>query len=290
VVDDAMDIHAGKAIMDGPSNYLGNFHRATPVAITVEGANLLTRSLIIFGQGAIRCHPYLLEEMLALADNDFDKGLDRFERAFWHHVGHFIANIGRSWLRNWSGGFIGPAPDAGAVTRHYKQLSRYVASFALVADFALLTLGGQLKRKEMLSARLGDILSELYVLSALLKRFHDEGQQDSDQVLVDYCMEAGLLRIENRLGEVLANLPNRFAAWTAKLIIQPFGRSRFGPSDGVQQGVLTESEAERLRAAETAVTAVIAVDDFEPWELSRLPEKDDVLHREHQMSSDAAAQ
>jgi acyl-CoA dehydrogenase len=330
-VNDAMDIHAGKAIMDGPRNYLGVMYRATPVAITVEGANLLTRSLIIFGQGAIRCHPFLLEEMLALADPE--KGLERFDRVLWRHVRHFFATLGRAFWRNWSGGLIGPAPRAGAATRHYRQLSRYAASFALVADFAMLTLGGRLKRREMISMRLGDILSELYFLSAALKRFHDESFRESDAPLVDYCVEAGLCRLERRLAEVLANLPNRAVAAIAKLIVQPFGPRRLGPSDelarrcagilmqpsearerltadvfagcdidavahlerafamsvetatlrrrlhrarldsideALRRGVIAEGEAESLRAAESAIAEVIAVDDFKPGELSAL--------------------
>ncbi|WP_305123917.1 acyl-CoA dehydrogenase [Methylocystis suflitae] len=347
----AMDIHAGKAIMDGPRNYLGNLHRMMPIAITVEGANLLTRSLIIFGQGAIRSHPYLLEEMLALADPD--KGLERFDRALWRHVGRFFSNLGRAWLFSWSGGLVGPAPNAGAVTHHYRQLSRYAASFALMADFSLLTLGGRLKRREMISARLGDVLAELYFLSAVLKRFHDEGRRQSDEPLVDYCVAAGICRIENHLVETLANLPNRFIARVARLIIQPFGAKRLGPSDdlarrcasiltrpsearerltadvfrgcsgdavaqlerafdltieterlrrrlrearldsiedGLQQGVIEENEAERLRTAESAVFDVIAVDDFEPRELSPLIEEDRLQWPGAQQRRDRAAE
>src|SRR6185503_16680053 len=140
-VNDAMDIHGGKAVIDGPHNYLGNLHRAIPISITVEGANIVTRNLIIFGQGAIRCHPFLFEEMMALQEPDPDKALARFDRAFWRHVGHSIATTARAWIRNWSGGLLSPAPAAGAATKFYRQLSRHSASFALVADIALLTLG-----------------------------------------------------------------------------------------------------------------------------------------------------
>ncbi|MEK8091232.1 acyl-CoA dehydrogenase [Methylocystis sp. IM3] len=228
-VEEAMDLHGGKAVMDGPRNYLGNLHRTTPIAVTVEGANLLTRCLIIFGQGAIRCHPYLLEEMGALADPD--KGIEQFDRALWRHVGHFFANLGRAFVRNWSGGRIGPSPKAGPMAAYYKQLSRDAASFALIADLALITLGGQLKRREMISARLGDVLSELYFLSAVLKRFEDEGRNESDEPLVDYCVAAGLRRIETLFAETLANFPNRIVALIAGAIIQPFGRRQIGPSD-----------------------------------------------------------
>ncbi|MBX3445863.1 MAG: acyl-CoA dehydrogenase [Parvibaculaceae bacterium] len=230
-VNDAMDIHAGKGVIDGPSNYLGNLYRAVPVGITVEGANILTRNLIIFGQGAIRSHPHLLEEMQALEEEDREVALDKFDEAFWRHVGHGFRTLGRAFFRNWTGGLFAPAPRAGKATRYYRQLSRRAAGFALTADLALLTLGGALKRKEMLSARLGDILSELYLLSAALKRFEDEGRQKEDLPLLAYCMADGLGRIDRLFGEVFANLPNRPAAWLARLVIQPFGAAVRGPKD-----------------------------------------------------------
>ena len=164
-IDDAMDIHGGKAVIDGPQNYMGNLYRSVPVGITVEGANILTRNLIVFGQGAIRAHPYLLDEMNALGDPDHAKGLDAFDKTFWRHIGHSVTTLFRAWGRSWSGGLFAPAPDAGDATGFYRQLSRYSSAFALCADMALLTLGGALKRKEMLSARFGDILSELYLFS-----------------------------------------------------------------------------------------------------------------------------
>ena len=136
VIDDAMDIHGGKAIIDGPQNYLGNLYRSVPVGITVEGANILTRNLIVFGQGAIRAHPYLLDEMNALRDDDRERGLDAFDRAFWKHVGHTFTNLFRAWGRSWSFGLFAPAPDASDATRFYRQLSRYAAGFALAADLA----------------------------------------------------------------------------------------------------------------------------------------------------------
>lgn len=232
-IDDAMDIHGGKAVIDGPQNYLGNLYRAVPVAITVEGANILTRNLIVFGQGAIRAHPYLLEEMNALGLPDKEKALDAFDRAFWKHVGHSVSNLFRAWGRSWTGGVFAPAPDAGQATRYYRQLSRYSAAFALCADMALLTLGGALKRKEMLSARFGDILSELYLLSAALKRWQDEGRQSADLPALQWCMASGFRTIENRFAEVLANLPNRFIAIILKFVVQPFGARVVGPSDTV---------------------------------------------------------
>lgn len=232
-VDDAMDIHGGKAVIDGPQNYLGNLHRAVPVGITVEGANILTRNLIVFGQGAIRAHPYLLDEMNALADTDRERGLTAFDTAFWKHLGHSFRTLFRAFGRSWTFGAFALAPDAGDATPFYRQLSRYSAAFALCADMALLTLGGALKRKEMLSARFGDILSELYLLSAALKRWQDEGRQKEDFAALEWCMATGLRTIEHRLAEILANLPNRFVAAFLKLVVQPFGARVLGPSDRV---------------------------------------------------------
>src|SRR5690606_10045216 len=163
----AMDIHGGKAIIDGPRNYLGGQYRSVPIGITVEGANILTRNLMIFGQGAIRSHPYMLKELLALSDADDEAGLDAFDRSFWSHAGHSIVNGFRAWWHGWTGGTLAKAPAHAALAPHWRQLSRLSAAFALTADMALLTLGGALKRKEMLSARLGDILSELYLLGAV---------------------------------------------------------------------------------------------------------------------------
>ncbi|MBR0795511.1 acyl-CoA dehydrogenase [Bradyrhizobium jicamae] len=232
-IDDAMDIHGGKAVIDGPQNYLGGLYRSVPVGITVEGANILTRNLIVFGQGAIRAHPYLLAEMNALRDPDRDKGLTAFDTAFWKHVCHSFATLFRAWGRSWTLGLFAPAPDAGEATGFYRQLSRYSSAFALCADMALLTLGGALKRKEMLSARFGDILSELYLLSAALKRWQDEGRQKEDLPALQWCMATGFKTIESRLAEITANLPNRVVGVMLKFLIQPFGARVTGPSDEV---------------------------------------------------------
>jgi acyl-CoA dehydrogenase len=230
-VDDAMDVHAGKAVIDGPLNYLGNLYRAVPVAITVEGANILTRNLIIFGQGAIRCHPWLLKEMLALEQNDREAALDEFDKAFWGHVGHSLRTLGRAWSRSWLGLRPSRAPDAPATRGHYRRLSRYAAALALASDLALLTMGGALKRKEMISARLGDVLSELYLLSGALKRFEDEGSPEADRPVLDYCMASGFRTIETRLDEVFRNFPNRFAAGFLRFVIMPRGVRAHGPDD-----------------------------------------------------------
>jgi acyl-CoA dehydrogenase len=169
--------------------------------------------------------------MLALQDADRDRGLARFDSAFWRHVGHSIATLFRASWRAWTGALFAPAPDAGETTAYYRLLSRYASAFALTSDMALLTLGGALKRKEMLSARLGDVLSELVLLSAALKRWQDEGRQAADLPLVAWCMEDGFATIEARLDEVLRHLPNRPAAWLLRAATLPFGPRRRGPPD-----------------------------------------------------------
>src|SRR4030088_1420409 len=169
--------------------------------------------------------------MNALGEADRAKGLDAFDSAFWKHVGHSFATLFRAWGRSWTGGAFAPAPDAGDATKFYRQLSRYSSAFALCADMALLTLGGALKRKEMLSARFGDILSELYLLSAALKRWQDEGRQQADFAALEWCMASGFKTIESRFAEILGNLPNRFVAVILKFLIQPFGARVLGPTD-----------------------------------------------------------
>ncbi len=232
-VNDAMDVHGGKAIIEGPLNYLGSLYRGVPIGITVEGANIMTRSLIQFGQGAIRCHPYLLREMMALEDAESGRGLDAFDAAFWGHVRHSTVNALRAWGRAWTGGLFAPAPAAGAARKFYRQLGRYAAAFALAVDVALLTLGGGLKRREMLSARFGDILSELYLSSAALKRWNDEGRRIEDFPLLEWCMQASFATIAVRFDEIFANFPIRPVGWLLRFFIQPFGPRRRGPSDRV---------------------------------------------------------
>ena len=232
-----MDVHGGKGVQDGPHNYLGTSYRSVPIGITVEGANIVTRSLIQFGQGAIRSHPYLLKEMAALEDPDRARGLEAFDRDFWAHVGHSVINALRAWGRAWSGAMFAPAPAAGQASRFYRPLGRYASAFALAVDVALLSLGGALKRQEMISARFGDVLSELYLLSAVLKRFEDEGRQEADLPLVAWCMQRGFATIEARLDEIYANFPNRPAAWLLRFLTLPFGAHRRGPSDRLTRGL-----------------------------------------------------
>ncbi|MCQ0987825.1 acyl-CoA dehydrogenase [Jiella marina] len=230
-VERAMDIHGGKAIIEGEKNYMAHMYRSVPIGITVEGANILTRNLMIFGQGAIRAHPFMLKEMLALSDEDKERGLADFDKHFWAHVGHSMKNAWRTFARGWTGGLAAPAPKDAAFTGHWRQLSRYAAAFALLADLSLLTLGGALKRKEMLSARLGDILSELYLLGAVLKRFEVEGRPEADRPLIEFIMEKGYCRLGIAFNGVLDNLPARWAAVLVRFLAFPLGVPYEEPSD-----------------------------------------------------------
>lgn len=233
-VNDAMDIHSGKAVIDGPSNYLQAGYRAVPIGITVEGANIVTRSLIIFGQGAIRAHPHILHEMKALTLEDDKESLAAFDTHFWAHVGHSVKTFFRAFGRAWTGGRIGPAPAAGPVTDIYRQLARWSAAYALTADFAFLTIGGALKRKEMLSARMGDVLSEMYILSAILKRWEDEGRQKADLPLVRYNAARAFRNIQTAMDEVLVNFPSRWAAGLLRIVTLPGSTAR-APHDALTE-------------------------------------------------------
>ncbi len=230
-LNDAMDIHGGRAICNGPSNYLVNAYFAVPVSITVEGANILTRSMIIFGQGAIRCHPYLMAEMEAAHDPDRERGLENFDRALFGHLAHDARIAGRALFHNLTGGEWASAPDAGVGSYYYKQLDRASASFALVAEAALAVLGGSLKRRESLSARLGDVLSEMYLMACALMRFEHDGRPTADEPLLHWCCQSALFAIQQRLDEILVNFPSRPAAWVLRRFVFPFGPRRKAPAD-----------------------------------------------------------
>ncbi len=233
VINDAMDIHAGKAVIDGPLNYIGNVYRAVPVAITVEGANILTRSLMIFGQGAIRCHPYLLEEITAAEDKNEEHGLRKFDSTIWKHAAHQLATVGRTLGRNLFYSAFRPGGNipGGNINVYYSEINRVSASLAFISEISLLSLGGALKRKEFISARLGDVLSDVYLLSAALKRFEDGGRKEGEQPLLDWCFSTGLKRIEDNLDNTLKNYPNRVLAFIMRLFMFPLGRRQTLPDD-----------------------------------------------------------
>nr|WP_086941228.1 acyl-CoA dehydrogenase FadE [Thaumasiovibrio occultus] len=233
-VIDAMDIAGGKGICLGPSNFLARGYQGAPIAITVEGANILTRSMIIFGQGAIRCHPYLLEEMQSAYLEDQDKALQHFDKALFGHLGFVISNVCRAFWLGLTDGRGSYAPHRDRTKRYYQQVNRYSAALALLADISMATLGGDLKRKERISARLGDILSQLYLATATLKRFDDEGRQKADIDLVEWCLQDTLLQAEQAINQLLRNYPNRTVAWLLRQLTLPFGTRRTAPKDALE--------------------------------------------------------
>jgi len=246
VMSDAMDIRAGAGICRGPRNTLARAYTAAPIGITVEGANILTRSMIIYGQGAIRCHPHVREEMRALADGD----LARFDRAFFGHIGSVLTNTARAFLLGLTGARLARSPVRGPLARFLRQLSRMSTAFALVSDAAMATLGGQLKRREKLSGRLADALAWLYLASASAKRFWDEGQSERDRPLLEWVGRHALHQIQDALCGILDNLPNRFAARALRWVVFPLGARYRPPSDALGAQVaraLLEDREERLR-------------------------------------------
>jgi acyl-CoA dehydrogenase len=231
VLNDAMDIHGGRGICMGPRNYLARGYQGIPIAITVEGANILTRSLIIFGQGAIRCHPYILAEMRAAADENVERGLCDFDAALFSHMGFAISNIARNLVLGLSGARWLRTPGTGIVGHYYQQLTRTSASLALAADVVMVTVGGRLKRLERLSARLGDVLSYLYLASAALKRFEDQGRNEADRPLLHWACRESLYRSQIAFDELFKNLPNRWVARGLRMLVFPLGMRYDSPND-----------------------------------------------------------
>ncbi|KAB2912430.1 MAG: acyl-CoA dehydrogenase [Dechloromonas sp.] len=235
VVNDGMDVIGGKGICLGPSNFLGRAYQQVPIGITVEGANILTRSLIIFGQGAIRCHPYLLAEMRAAQNPDADQGLHDFDKALFGHIGFTIRNGFRAlWLGLTGSHFVKvDAEVAPEMKRYYQQLTRFSAAFAFMADISLLVLGGSVKRREKLSARLGDILAQLYLMSCTLKRYEAEGRKLDDAPLAHWAIWDSMYKAQQAFDGVIANFPVRFIAAFLHRSIFPWGHPYVVPSDEV---------------------------------------------------------
>ncbi|GAA4873629.1 acyl-CoA dehydrogenase FadE [Ferrimonas pelagia] len=226
---DAMDIHGGKGVCLGPDNYLGRGYQGAPIAITVEGANILTRSMMIYGQGAIRCHPYVLKEMQAAFSDDKQQGLNSFDRAVWSHVGFVCSNLVRSFWLGLTSARFSTSPFNDHTQRYYQQMNRFASNLALLSDISMGLLGGSLKRKERVSARLGDLLSQLYLASATLKRFHDEGRQSDDLPLMQWAVEDSLHKLQTALVELLDNFP-AFGG-VLKWLLFPTGLPMKRPSD-----------------------------------------------------------
>ena len=272
---DAMDITGGKGIMLGESNFLARAYQGAPIAITVEGANILTRSMMIFGQGAIRCHPYVLEEMAAAQSND----VNAFDKLLFKHIGHVGSNKVRSFWLGLTRGLTSSTPTGDATKRYYQHLNRLSANLALLSDVSMAVLGGSLKRRERISARLGDVLSQLYLASAVLKRYDDEGRHEADLPLVHWGVQDALYKAEQAMDDLLKNFPNRLVAGLLNVVIFPTGRHYHAPSDKLDHKVakilqvpsatrsrigrgqyLTPSEHNPVGLLEEALLDVIAAD------------------------------
>ncbi|HYL88048.1 MAG TPA: acyl-CoA dehydrogenase [Burkholderiales bacterium] len=232
-VNDAMDIVGGKGICLGPNNWIGRGYQMTPIAITVEGANILTRTLIIFGQGAIRCHPYVLREMRAAKEMHGAEASREFDDAFTSHVGHVIANGVRAWVHGITTSRLAPTPSKGApeLMHYYRFTSRLSAAFAFLADMSMMGMGGALKRKEKISGRLGDVLSMLYLISATLKRYEDQGRLKEDLPLVRWAVRDMTYHAQHAIDQVLSNFPIKWMATLLRYTIFPLGMSFRPPLD-----------------------------------------------------------
>jgi len=229
VVNDAMDVHGGRAICEGQRNYLANAYQSIPISITVEGANILTRTLIVFGQGAMRCHPFLLAEMEGAQQRD----VRAFDEAFCGHVRFVLGNLAQATWHNLTGGRFASAP-AGAdprVARWYRQIGRTSATFVAIADLCLITLGGALKRKEKLSGRFADALSAMYLSSCVLKRFADDGHPAEDLPLVRWNLRRNLHEAQESLRGLVDNIPLKPLSWLLRLVAFPLGARLRPPSD-----------------------------------------------------------
>ncbi|MCU0533141.1 MAG: acyl-CoA dehydrogenase [Hydrococcus sp. Prado102] len=246
IINDGMDVLGGAGICRGPRNLLANIYTAIPIPVTVEGANILTRTMIIFGQGVIRCHPYIYSEIEALNQSD----VTEFDRAFWHHIGWMIRNGFRALLLNLSRGYLAVSPVSGATAKYYRKLAWASATFAFLADIVLISFGGTLKRREKLTGRFADILSWMYLGSATLRRFEAEGRQPEDLPLVDWAMQYAFAQIQQGFEGIFNNLPllRGLGIWWRLNPIGIFPRDRTGSQiahimqhPGQQRDRLTEN-------------------------------------------------
>lgn len=233
----AMDIHGGKGICMGQKNYLARNYQGAPIAVTVEGANILTRSMIIYGQGAIRCHPYVLAEIEAAKNPNEEEAIPAFDHALFGHIGFTLSNVFRSFWFGLTGARLLQSPFHDCTSRYYQLMTRFSANLAMLSDIAMFSLGSDLKRKERISARLGDVLSYLYLASATLKRFNDEGRQKADQPLMKWAVEDCLYKTQMAIIELLNNFPNKTVALTMRCLIFPLGAWIKKPSDKLEHKI-----------------------------------------------------
>lgn len=236
-IQHAMDVHGGKGIIMGPNNYLGRNWQGAPIFITVEGANILSRNLMIFGQGAIRCHPFVLKEMALAGREDREQALNEFDDLLMKHIMFAASNAASTFVLGIGLGHFEKMPGDALSQGYFRALNRQAAAFALLADLSMMLLGGALKRRERLSARLGDVLSYLYLSSAALKRYHDLGSPEHMQPLLRWALEESLGQAEKALDRLLDNFPNRFLGCALRVLVFPFGRRHTGPSDELDKEV-----------------------------------------------------
>jgi acyl-CoA dehydrogenase len=283
-VNDSMDIHGGKGICLGPNNWVGRGYQVVPVAITVEGANILTRTLIIFGQGAIRCHPYVLREMRAAKELKGEEASREFDDALTSHIGHTLSNGVRAVVHGLTRSMFASAPlSAAPETRHYyRHVTRLSAAFAFLADVSMLAMGGALKRKEKISGRLGDVLSMMYLVSATLKHYEDQGRLKADLPLVRWAVRDALYSAQQAIDQVLSNFPVKSLAtllrWTLFPLGMPFrppldSRNHECASIALEPGAardrltagiyLPQGEADATGVLETAFLATVACEPIE---------------------------
>lgn len=250
LVNDAMDVQGGSGICLGPRNFTGRSYQALPISITVEGANILTRTLIIYGQGAVRCHPHVLPEMHAVADNDLARAARNFDKAIFGHIGFVVSNFARSLWLALTGARLAAVPIVGPTRRYAQHITRLSAAFAFVSDISMFVLGGSLKRREKISGRLSDVLSYLYLGSAVIKRFEDQGRQTGDAALMHWASRYALHQIQEALDDLFRNFPSRAASWLMRIVVFPLGRHFHAPSDALGHraaSVLLDPSAARDR-------------------------------------------
>ncbi len=238
VIEDAMDVHAGRGLILGPSNYLAHAYMSMPIGITVEGANILTRNLMIFGQGAVRCHPFIAREMLAAKDQDETAGLREFDSLIFRHIGYGISNFVRTLTLGLTAGRIAASPTQDASQGFYQQLTRMSSALALVSDISMLMFGGELKRKERLSARLGDVLSQLYLASAVLRYYEGNGRVTADLPYVRWNVELALHECQRAFNDFFDNLSNRAVAVLLKRVVFPWGDAYRQPADKLDHEIV----------------------------------------------------
>lgn len=261
IINDGMDVVGGKGVCMGPGNFLARAYQQIPIAITVEGANIMTRTLIIYGQGAIRCHPYVLTLMRTAGAGD----LKPFDAALFGYVGFLFRNMARALVFSLTGGRLIAAPGGAApqLRRYYRAATRLSTLLALASDLSMATVGGALKRKGAMTGRMGDILSQLFILSSVLKRFEDEGRPSEDLPFVHWAAQDALARAGTAWRDLLANHPSRGAALFLKLVGAPFGLKASGPDDACAAavaGLIQQHGPARDRLVAGSWTARIEVD------------------------------